>query len=72
VLVGLIAGALVPWIGWRLTRALRERTLPIGRGYISRSERAGAYWVLFGFYAVSGVLAAVICMDLLFGMSLWS
>jgi hypothetical protein len=70
VLVGLIAGALVPWIGWRLARALRQGRLPLGRSYISRYERAGAYWMLFGFYALSGVLAAVICVDLILGVKL--
>jgi hypothetical protein len=60
----------VPWLGWRLARALREGRLPIGRGHVSRGERAGAYWVLFGFYALSGVAAAAICLDLLFGIRL--
>jgi hypothetical protein len=70
VLVGLIAGALVPWIGWRVARAVRERRLPIGRGYVSRDERAGAYWVLCGFYTAAAVMAAVICADLIFGVKL--
>jgi hypothetical protein len=72
VLVGLIAGALVPWIGWRLARALKEGKLPIGRSYVSRGERAGAFWGLFAFYAVSAVAAVFICLDLLFGVRLWS
>jgi hypothetical protein len=70
VLVGLIAGALVPWIGWRLARALRERRLPIGRSHVSRDERAGAFYLLFAFYAASAVAAAFICLDLLLGWSL--
>ena len=70
-LVGFVAGAVVlPWVLLTIMRALREGRLPIGRGYVQRDERPAAYWVLFGFYAVSALLAAVICLDLLFGVTL--
>ena len=70
-LVGFVAGAVVlPWVVLTLARAVREGRLPIGRGYVLRAERPGAYWVLFGFYAASAVLAAVIALDLLFGVKL--
>jgi hypothetical protein len=72
VLVGLIAAALVPWIGWRLARALRERRLPMGKGYVSRNERPGAFHLLFAFYSASAVAGLYICLDLLFGVRLWS
>jgi hypothetical protein len=70
VLVGLIAGALVPWIGWKLLRAMRDGRLPIGRGHVSRAERVGAFYLLFAFYTASAVAALFICLDLLFGVTL--
>ncbi len=68
-LVGLVAGAVIlPWIAWTLARALKDGRLPLGRSYVRRDERPGPFWVLFGFYAVSALLAGVICADLLFGL----
>jgi hypothetical protein len=72
VLVGLIAGALVPWISLRLIRGLRDGRLPLGRNYVSRDERAGAFRALFAFYVASAVAALFISVDLLFGMRPWS
>jgi hypothetical protein len=69
--VGFIAGALVlPWIGWTLFRGLSGGRLPIGRSYVERPERPGPFWALFGLYTASAVMAAVICLDLLFGLRL--
>ena len=68
VLVGLIAAAAVPWIGWTLSRGLREGRLPIGRAYVSRAERRGPFNLLFGLYVAAAGLAAVIALDLLFGI----
>ena len=70
-LVGLVAGAvLLPWIGWTLFRGFRQGRLPIGRGYVARDERAAPFWVLFGLYCAAAAMAAVIALDLLFGVSL--
>ena len=72
-LVGFVAGAVVlPWIVWIVFRSLGSGALPIGRSYVSRQDRPAAYWVLFAFYAGSGAMALVICLDLLFGMKLKS
>lgn len=65
-LMGLIALALVPWIGWTVLRGVRDERLPIGRAYVSRSERPGAYWVLMVLWVAMALLAAVMCLDLLF------
>ena len=70
-LVGLVAGAVVlPWIAWTLYRGVIGGRLPIGRGYVVRDERPAPFWVLFGIYAASGVLAVIIGLDLLFGVRL--
>ena len=70
-MVGFVAGAVVlPWIAWTVFRSLGSGMLPIGRSYVSRQERPAAYWVLFAFYAASGAMALVICLDLLFDVKL--
>ena len=68
VLVGLIAATVVPWIGWTLARGIRAGRLPIGRAYVRREERQGPFNLLFGFYVVAALMAAVIALDLLFGL----
>ena len=68
VLVGLIAAAVVPWIGWTLARGLRDGRLPIGRAYVRRDERQGPFSLLFSLYVVAALMAAVIALDLLFGL----
>ncbi|MDQ3139822.1 MAG: hypothetical protein M3Q15_03765 [Pseudomonadota bacterium] len=68
-LVGLIAAGLVPWIGWTLVRGLRQGRLPIGRGYVRRDERSGAFRFLFALWVAMAALAFVIALDLLFGMN---
>jgi hypothetical protein len=65
-LVGIIGLALLPWIAWTIRRAFREERLPIGRAYVRRDERPGAFRVLLGLYAVAGLLVAFIALDLLF------
>jgi hypothetical protein len=66
-LVGLVALAVVPWIGWTLRRGLREERLPIGRTYVAREERPGAYSGLLAFYVAAALLMAYIGFDLLSG-----
>ncbi len=66
VLVGLFALALVPWIGWTLARGMRDESLPIGRSYVRRDERPGAYRALMFFWVAMAFAAAMICLDLLF------
>ena len=64
-LVGLVAFALVPWIGSLLYRGLRDARLPIGKGHVVRGERPGAFHALTGFYILSALAALVISLDLL-------
>jgi hypothetical protein len=67
-LVGLFALGVVPWIGWTLVRGLREGRLPIGRAYVRRDERPGAYRALLGFWVAMALAAPMISLDLLFGL----
>jgi hypothetical protein len=67
-LVGLISAALVPWIVWTVRRGLRRGMMPIGRAYVRRDGRAGAFGVLLAFYAGAALLAAYVALDLLFGL----
>lgn len=68
-LVGLVALGLVPWTVWTVIRGLRQERLPIGRAYVGR-DRRGAFHVLLAFYLLAGLMAAVIAVDLLFGISI--
>ena len=68
-LVGLITLATVPWIVWILRRALRDKRLPIGRSYVRRDERPGAFRTLFGFYVAAALMMTFIALDLLFGFT---
>ena len=67
-LVGIIGLGLLPWIGWTLHRGMRDGRLPIGRAYVSRDERRGAYRMLLGLYAAAALLVAHITLDLLVGV----
>ena len=71
-LVGLVALALVPLIASRIWRGWRHGRLPVYRSYLSREERPGAFHALLVFHVLSLVLAAVVSLDLLFGLNLRS
>jgi hypothetical protein len=64
-LVALIGLAVVLWAAWTIRRGLREEKLPIGRAYVRRDERPGAFRMLLGFYAVAALLVAFVAVDLL-------
>jgi hypothetical protein len=66
VIVGLIAACLVPWILWTLERGVRAGRLPVGRAYVDRAERPGAYRLLVVLYALAALGIAFIALDLLF------
>jgi uncharacterized membrane protein len=69
VLVAIIGLGLVPWIGWTIRRGLQSGRLPIGRAYVRREERRGAFNALLAFYSIAALGAAFISFDLLFGLS---
>ena len=66
----LIVGALcllviLPWIAWTVRRGLATARMPIGRGYVERAERPGAFRVLLGLYILAGAMLAFAGLDLL-------
>ena len=66
--VGLVALALVPAIGHRLWRGLRDGRLPLYRSYVERSSGQGKFAALLALHALSLLLLAGIAADLLLGM----
>ncbi len=71
--VGAMALAVVvPWIAWTVQRGLRDGRLPIGRAYVLRDERPGAFRAMLALYAICAVLAVYIALDLLLGVNLGS
>jgi len=67
-IVGLIALALVPWIGWTMMRGPRAGRLPIARSHVRRAERGAAFNLLLALYAIALGLTAFIAADLLLGL----
>lgn len=68
--VGLVALALVPVIGRRIWRGLRDGRLPVYRTYLNRVDAPGKFNVLLALHALSFVLIALVAADLLFGLGL--
>lgn len=69
-LVGLVALALVPLVGWRIARGLREGRLPLYRTYLVRGDAPGKFNTLLALHALSLVVIAVVAADLLLGLGL--
>jgi hypothetical protein len=67
--VGVVALAVVVWIGFRLQRGLSEGWLPVGRGRLLREERPGAFQALFAAYVAAALMMAFIGLDLLLGFT---
>ncbi|HEU0135645.1 MAG TPA: hypothetical protein VFR28_12555, partial [Allosphingosinicella sp.] len=57
-LVGVIALALLPMIGWRIRRGLKEGRLPLYRTYVDRGEAGSRFGLLLALHALSFVLVA--------------
>ena len=70
ILVGLIALALVPVIGWRVWRGIRYGELPLYRTRIDRSVGAAKFNFLLGLHVLVMAVIGVIAVDLLFGLGL--
>jgi uncharacterized iron-regulated membrane protein len=69
-LMGLVSTGAALWMLWTLRRGLRDQRLPVGRTYIGRAERPGAYRLLAALYPALALLLAVIGADLLFNLGI--
>ena len=69
-IVGLVALALLPLIGWRIVRGLRDGRLPVYRTYLNRGEAPGKFNFLLALHALSLAMIAVVAADLLLGLGL--
>ena len=69
-LVGVVALALVPLIGLRIARGLRDGRLPLYRTHVEREQGRGRFAFLLGLHALSLVLVAGIAADLLLNLGL--
>ncbi|WP_395614074.1 hypothetical protein [Allosphingosinicella sp.] len=70
ILVGLLALALLPVIGWRIRRGLKEGELPLYKTRIDRSAGAGKFNFLLVLHGLIFLLIAVVAADLLLGLGL--
>ncbi|HEX6376404.1 MAG TPA: hypothetical protein VFZ91_11880 [Allosphingosinicella sp.] len=69
-LVGLIGLVLVPLIGLRVWRGLRDGRLPLYRTYVTLEQERGKFAFLLALHALSLVLIAGIAADLLFNLGI--
>lgn len=69
-LVGLIALALLPLIGLRIWRGLREGRLPVYRSHHERADSAAKFNVLLVLHSLAFLLIALVAVDLIFGLGL--
>ena len=71
-LVGLVALALLPFIGWRIFRGLRDGRLPLYRTYVDRDDDRAKFGVLLALHALSFALIALVAADLLLDLGIRS
>lgn len=69
-MVGLLALALLPLIGLRIVRGLRDGRLPLYRTPIHRADGPAKFNALLVLHALSLLLVGVVAADLLFGLGL--
>ncbi|MFL6843862.1 MAG: hypothetical protein ACJ8ER_03145 [Allosphingosinicella sp.] len=68
--MGVISLVAAIWALWTLRRGLSEERLPVGRTYVRRAERPGAFRLLSLLYPALALLLAAIGADLLFHFGL--
>jgi hypothetical protein len=69
-LVGLVALTLIPLIGMRILRGLRDGQLPLYRTRIEREAGPGRFNALLALHVLSLLLVAVVAADLLLHLGL--
>lgn len=70
IIVGLLALAVVPVIGWRIWRGIRYGQLPLYKTRVDRSIGAAKFNFLLGVHVLAMLAIAVVAVDLLFGLGL--
>jgi hypothetical protein len=70
IVVGLVALALVPVIGWRIWRGVKDGSVPLYRTRFRREEGKAKFNVLLALHAIAMLLIAVVAADLLLGLGL--
>jgi hypothetical protein len=70
VFVGVVALALLPVIGWRIWRGLRDGRLPLYRSSLAREENVAKFNVLLALHVLVMLLIALVAADLLLGLGL--
>ena len=71
-LVGIVALALVPLIGWRIFRGFRQGRLPIYRTSLDREESGSKFAVLMTLHVLSLIAVGLAAAELLFGLGIRS
>ena len=69
-LVGLVALALLPLIGWRILRGLHDGRLPLYRAHVYRADGRAKFGVLLALHALSLAIIAVVAADLLLNLGI--
>jgi hypothetical protein len=70
-LIGLLALALLPVLGWRIWRAIRSGQIPLYKTRINRDEAGPAKFnTLLVLNGLLFLLVAFVAVDLLFGLGL--
>jgi hypothetical protein len=69
-LVGIVALALLPLIGWRVWRGLKNGQLPVYRTRLHREDSGPKFAVLLTLHALAFLLVALVAADLLLGLGL--
>jgi len=68
--VGLVALALLPLIGLRIWRGVRDGRLPIYRAHHDRADSVAKFNALLALNALAFLLIALVAADLLLGLGL--
>jgi len=69
-LVGLIALALLPLIGQRIWRGVRDGRMPVYRATQERADSPSRFNVMLALNAIAFLLIALVAADLLLGLGL--
>jgi hypothetical protein len=68
--VGLFALVLLPVIGWRVWRGVRDGRLPLYRTSFERADGVAKFNVLLGLNLLAFIAIALVAADLLIGLGL--